>query len=136
MLPSQPESSVLVALSGATAARTALPKKKGPKGPNPLSVKKKKVKTGEVRRLGGDRIRGIGKEPESEKGHAGDGLQGDDQVEIGKKRRRDDGDVAVPETRPVETGNEASGGGAINEEGHGHKRRRRRKNAKVEDVPG
>jgi len=92
-----------------------LRKKKGPKGPNPLSVKKKKPKVNEVASSRQQK----GKEREREKRPEVATKTPDEPV--GEKRKRAEVDG---EQEGQEPSNEAS-----TNEGGGHKRKRRRKGA-------
>lgn len=111
MLPTAPETIALTALDGTKVdSEPPKKKKKGPKGPNPLSVKKKKVS---------ETSQGRNSE-RSKPGH-------ERSTKVGQKRKRDeehDARISHPEeeTRPGL------------EEGGGHRRRRRRKNATSEEA--
>jgi U3 small nucleolar RNA-associated protein 23 len=107
----RPSGSEQIALRPSTSAEPARKKKKGPKGPNPLSVKKKKVDTGSKPPTK-DKGKGQEKEPP---------VSNVRKPVVGEKRKRDDADESgEPEQKQF--------GDAQNEESKGRKKKRKRKN--------
>ncbi|KII93495.1 hypothetical protein PLICRDRAFT_171239 [Plicaturopsis crispa FD-325 SS-3] len=106
-------------------------KKKGPKGPNPLSVKKKKTV---AQAPTAKETKSKGKEKEVLGKGAGEAKTKTPQ-KAGDKRKRESDPADDGDTRNVggEKGSEADGGGP-NTEGGGHKRKRRRKTGSAPTV--
>lgn len=135
---SAPERAKIHAADAQAAPEPPRKKRKGPKGPNPLSVKKKKMSGDEGREPRGGasakgKERAVGRT-------AGAGGEADVTLRAGAKRKRDgaEGEGIGEASLSVKM----DGGGGEGEETHGekqnagHKRRRRRKAGVHEESTG